>query len=192
VKILREIALHMLDIIENCVAAEATSVEILVDEDLKNDRLRIVIQDDGQGMDEKMLAGVTDPFITTRPTRQVGLGIPLFEAAAEACNGHLQIDSRLGQGTRLEAEFQHSHIDRMPLGDLAETMLHVVIGHPEVHWLFHYQVDDKAFTFDDELIKKEVTGLPLTEPSILTFIRELLQDGVDSVQRAIIEHKIIY
>jgi hypothetical protein len=189
---LREIALHMLDIIENSVAAEATCVEILVDEDLKNDRLKIVVQDNGQGMDEKMLTGVSDPFVTTRITRQVGLGIPLFKAAAEACNGHLQIDSRLGQGTRLKAEFQHSHIDRMPLGDLAETMLHVVIGHPQVHWLFHYQVGDKAFTFDDELIKKEVAGLPLTEPSILTFIRELLQDGVDSVQQTTVERELTY
>jgi anti-sigma regulatory factor (Ser/Thr protein kinase) len=179
---LREIALHLLDIAENSVAANATRVEILVDEDLKNNRLKTVVQDNGKGMDEAMLAHVTDPFVTSRTTRNVGLGIPLFKAAAEACNGYFSITSNLGEGTCIEVEFQHSHIDRMPLGDLSGTMLHLVIGHPEVHWLFQYQVGDNAFTFDDGPIKEELAGIPLTEPIILTFLREMLEEGVARVQ----------
>lgn len=182
---MREIALHLLDIAENSVVANATRVEILIDENLRNDRLKIVVQDNGQGMDKTMLAQVVDPFVTSRTTRKVGLGIPLFKAAAEACNGYLKIDSNVGQGTRLEAEFQHSHIDRMPLGDLPDTMLHLVIGHPEVHWLFQYQVGDNAFTFDDGPIKEELEGIPLTEPTILTFLREMLEEGVARVQTTI-------
>ena len=184
---MREIALHLLDIAENSVAANATCVEILVDEDLQNVRLKVMVRDNGQGMDEQMLAHVTDPFVTSRTTRKVGLGIPLFKAAAEACNGHFKIDSTVGQGTRVEAEFQHSHIDRMPLGNWSETMLHLVIGHPNVHWLFHYQVGDKIFTFDDGPIKEELEGIPLTEPSILAFIREMIQEGVDRVQTSAVE-----
>jgi anti-sigma regulatory factor (Ser/Thr protein kinase) len=179
---LRELALHILDIAENSVAAGATCVEILVDEDLQNDRLNIVVRDDGKGMDAEMLAHITDPFVTSRTTRKVGLGIPLFKAAAEACNGYFKIESAVGQGTRVEAEFQHRHIDRMPLGDLSSTMLHLLIGHPIVHWLFHYQVDDNIFTFDDGPIKAELEGVPLTEPTILTFLREMLEEGVESVQ----------
>ena len=180
---MREIALHLLDIAENSVAANATRVEILVDEDLQNDRLKTVVQDNGNGMDEALLARVVDPFVTSRTTRKVGLGIPLFKAAAETCNGHFTIYSKTGAGTRLEAEFQHSHIDRMPLGDLSGTMLHLVIGHPNVHWLFQYQVGDNAFTFDDGPIKEELAGVPLTEPVILTFLREMLEEGVARVQK---------
>ena len=182
---MREIALHLLDIAENSVAAHATRVEILVDEDLRNDRLKTVVHDNGKGMDEAMLAHVADPFVTSRTTRNVGLGIPLFKAAAEACNGYFTISSKLGEGTRLEAEFQHSHIDRMPLGDLSGTMLHLVIGHPNVHWLFQYQVDDNAFTFDDGPIKAELEGIPLTEPKVLTFLREMLEEGVGRVQTTV-------
>ncbi|MBN1219417.1 MAG: sensor histidine kinase [Anaerolineae bacterium] len=180
---MREIALHLLDIAENSVAAGATHIEILVDEDFKNDRLKIVIRDNGNGMDQEMLAHVTNPFVTSRTTRKVGLGLPLFKAAAEACNGYFTIESTIGQGTRVEAEFQYSHIDRMPLGDLAGTMLHLVIGQPEVHWLFHYQAYNKAFTFDDGPIKEELKGVSLTEPAILAFLREMLEEGVEQVQR---------
>ena len=94
------------------------------------------VEDNGKGMDAEMVARVTDPFVTSRTTRKVGLGIPLLKAAAEACEGGLTIQSEPGKGTWCEVEFQRSHIDRMPLGDLAATMLTLVVGSPEVHWIF--------------------------------------------------------
>lgn len=182
---LREIALHLLDIAENSIAAGARNIEITVEEDLQNDRLMSVVQDDGCGMDEQLIARVTDPFVTSRTTRKVGLGIPLFKAAAEACNGGLDIISVPGQGTCLKVALQRSHIDRMPLGDIAATMLTLVIGYPQIHWVFRYRTDNAEFTFDDEPIKRELAGVSLTEPSILAFIREALQEGIGNVQQAI-------
>jgi hypothetical protein len=180
---MREIALHLLDIAENSVAAGATRVAIDINEDLAQDRLKIAVQDNGRGMDETTAAQVVDPFYTSRTTRKVGLGLPLFKAAAEACNGYLRLTSKVGAGTRVEAEFQRSHIDRMPLGDLAATMLQLVIGHPEVNWVLHYAVGDRSFTFDDAPIKAELEGVPLTEPAVLGFLREMLEEGIKNVSR---------
>jgi hypothetical protein len=185
----REIALHLLDIAENSVTAGAKRVELFVEEDLANDRLRLTVQDDGQGMDEELAAHVTDPFITSRTTRKVGLGIPLLKAAAEACGGSLRLSSKPGRGTRLEVEFQRSHIDRPPLGDLAGTLLTLFIGCPQVHWLLEYRIDtgdpaeDIQFIFDDAPLKQALEGIPLSEPEVLAFIRGLLQEGVARVQR---------
>src|SRR5690606_22874019 len=86
------------------------------------------------------LQQVVDPFTTSRGTRSVGLGIPLLKAAAEASGGELQIQSAPGCGTRLEVVFQHSHIDRMPLGDLPGTLLALVVPNPHVRWRFQYAV----------------------------------------------------
>jgi len=94
---MREITLHLLDIAQNSVSAAARNIEISVEEDLHTDRLKAVVQDDGRGMDEDLLERVVDPFVTSRTTRKVGLGIPLLKAAAEACNGGLWIASRPGQ-----------------------------------------------------------------------------------------------
>jgi len=176
--------LHILDIVENSVAAGATHVDITVCEDSFNDALTIVVQDNGRGMDQELLARVTDPFVTTRTTRKVGLGIPLLKAAAEACNGYLRIDSSLGQGTRLEVKFQRSHIDRMPLGDLAGTVLTLLVAFPEVRWVFRHVVDGREFHFDSEPIVKELQGVPLTEPTVLGFVKRLLHEGIAGVQRS--------
>jgi hypothetical protein len=179
---MRELALHLLDIAENSVAAGARTVTIAVEEDPQKDRLRLSVEDDGKGMDETLVARVVDPFVTSRNTRKVGLGIPLLKAAAEGCNGYLRINSALGQGTHLEAEFQRSHIDRMPLGDLAGTVLTLLVSWPQIHWVFRYRSNGNAFSFDDQPIKQELGDISLTEPSILTYLRETLQEGVKSVQ----------
>jgi anti-sigma regulatory factor (Ser/Thr protein kinase) len=179
---LRELALHLLDIAENSISAKANNITIEVKEDTHQDRLVLVVQDDGVGMDEEMVRRVVDPFVTSRTTRKVGLGIPLLKAAAEGCNGCLTIESQPGKGTRVEVVFQRSHIDRMPLGDITSTILSLVVGTPEVHWTFRYFFDGDRFVFDDAPIKRELEDIPLTEPGVINFIRVYLQEGIQHVQ----------
>jgi hypothetical protein len=179
----RELTLHLLDIAENSISAHARNITIIVEEDPAGDRLRMSVQDDGKGMDEDLLARVTDPFTTTRTTRKVGLGIPLLKAAAEACRGGMDIQSEKGKGTCLRVEFQRSHIDRMPLGDLAGTFLTLLIGSPEVHWIFRYRAGEREFEFDDAPFKQELGDeIPLTEPPVLCLIRGVLEEGISEIQ----------
>jgi hypothetical protein len=179
---LRELALHLLDIAENSVAAKAKNIQILVDEDTDHDRLKLAVIDDGVGMDAQTVSQVTDPFFTSRTTRKVGLGIPLLKAAAEACNGSLRIESRPGKGTWIDVDFQDSHIDRMPLGNLASTWLTLLVSYPSVHWLFRYRLNANCFEFDDEPVKQEIGDLPLTDPAILAYLRQSLEDGVEEIK----------
>ena len=98
---MREISLHILDVTENAIAAYAHRIDLTIVEDLDTDRLVITVvddRDDGDGMNPETVHRVQDPFFTTRTTRHVGLGIPLFVAAAE-----LTIDSAPDVGTRIEA-----------------------------------------------------------------------------------------
>jgi hypothetical protein len=187
---MREIALHLLDIAENSVAADAKNITLTVCEDLQGDRLRASVVDDGKGMSAEMAAKVADPFTTSRTTRKVGLGIPLFKSAAESCNGNLVINSEIGKGTRLDVEFQHSHIDRMPLGDLATTILTLFVAYPKIHWLFDYEAipangkPEEKFVFDTQPVMSELGDMPLTEPAVLGFIREYIESGVARVRDA--------
>lgn len=135
---MKEIALHLLDLAENSVSAGAQTVKITICEDLNTDVLTASIEDDGRGMDAETVRKVTDPFYTSRTTRKVGLGIPLLKGAAEETNGGLKIASQPGVGTRVEVTFQHSHIDRMPLGNLPTTFLGLSVAHPDIHWIFNY------------------------------------------------------
>ncbi len=179
---MRELALHLLDIAENSVAAGARNITIAVVEDVTHDRLRLQVIDDGRGMDAETVAHVVDPFFTSRTTRKVGLGLPLLKAAAEACAGFLTIDSTVGVGTTVTVEFQRSHIDRMPLGDYAGTCFSLLIAVPEVHWVFRYRVGEQEFVLDDAPLKQELEGISFTEPEVIAYLRAILNEGISGLQ----------
>jgi anti-sigma regulatory factor (Ser/Thr protein kinase) len=184
---MREIALHLLDLAENSVSAGARAITISVCEDLDADRLTARIEDDGGGMDEETVRKVSDPFFTSRTTRKVGLGIPLLKEAAEASNGSMKIQSKPGAGTQVEVSFQHSHIDRMPLGNLSTVFLELTVAHPDIHWFFHYTArthgSQETYEFNDEPVKEILGDVPLTHPDVLAYLRETLEEGLGTAQK---------
>ena len=130
---MKDLSSHMMDIVQNSIRAEASWIQIRICEDPEADLFLIEIQDNGCGMDEATLARVRDPFFTSRTVRKVGLGIPLLQQNAERTGGKVSIVSQPGQGTTLTARFGHSHLDRPPLGDVAETLTLLAgrqSGHP--------------------------------------------------------------
>ena len=185
---MRELALHILDIVENSISADARHVGIDIIEDIGADRLTIRIQDDGRGMDATTLCQVRDPFYTTRTTRHVGLGIPLFAAAAERCAGGLAIESTPGQGATLTATFQHSHIDRAPLGNLPSTLMGILMRDHDFDLHYCHQVrgtdadDTSAFEFDTAEIKQALGDLPLTYPDVREWLNGFLTEGEQAIR----------
>ena len=180
---MRELSLHIMDIAENSVSAQASRITISVKEDYLSDRLIITVEDDGVGMDAETAYRVIDPFMTSRTTRNVGLGIPLLKGAAELCDGDLKIYSSPGMGTVIDVDFQRSHLDRMPLGDLSSTCLTLLVAHPDIHWIFNYTVVSPGnqiteFIFDDAPIKETLDGVPLSNPLVLNYLRGLFEEGI--------------
>jgi len=178
---MRELSLHLLDIAENSIAANASEIRVSVIESSLLDLLQMSVQDNGKGMDAETAAQVVDPFYTSRTTRKVGLGIPLLKEAAEACNGFLTLQSEPGVGTRLDVQFQRSHIDRMPLGNLADTFIQLLVMNPSIHLVFLYKVDDREFNMDYAEIQEALDGVSLTEPPVLNTIREMVETGIRDV-----------
>ena len=174
---MRELALHVLDVIQNSLRAGAKLIEVEIVEDTALDSLVITIEDDGCGMDKTLVRKVLDPFTTTRTTRKVGLGIPLLKMAVERSAGNLSISSEPGKGTVVTARFQHSHIDRMPLGDMASTMLAVIVSNPAVDVVYRHRVNDRIWEVDTRTIKAEVGEEALTLPVVMQWLRSYLEQG---------------
>jgi hypothetical protein len=173
----RELSLHILDVLENAVEAGASRIKIKVDEDLETDRMVIEIADNGRGMDQEVIKRALNPFYTTRTTRHVGLGLPLFREAARRCEGDLIITSKPGEGTRLEATFRHDHIDRAPLGDIAAALLAILLSERPVDLNYCHRVDSREFRFDSSEIRKELGDVPLVYPRVRDWLFDFLREG---------------
>ncbi len=170
-----------MDIVENSLDASARRVEIRVEENMAADRMIIEIVDDGCGMDEERVQKSLDPFFTTKTVRRVGLGLPLLSEACRMSNGEFQIESRPGKGTRVKASFQHSHIDRKPLGNIRDTLITLMTGHPHVDLLYEHRKEDKIFSLDTREIKADLGDIPLDAPQVVSALRMLIQSGLEEL-----------
>jgi hypothetical protein len=178
---MEDISLHILDVAENGIIAGASLVKITVDEDLKGDKLRIVIEDNGRGMTPEFVEKVLDPFVTTRTTRKVGLGLSLFQQSAQEAGGDLMIHSLPGWGTTVTVSMSHSHIDRKPMGDMAATILTLIEGNPEVDFVYTHRKEEKEYVLDTRELRLELEEIPLNSPVVVSLIRENLVSGLQEV-----------
>ena len=173
---MKELSLNVLDITENSVKAGATLTEISITE--SENKLIISIKDDGCGMSEDIVRSVVDPFYTTRTTRKVGMGVPLFKMAAEQTGGKLEIISDTGEnhGTKVTAYFYKDHLDFTPLGDVISTVTTLIQGHPDTDFLFTHLIDDKEIRLDTRELRAVLEGVPLNTYDVLEWIRGYLEE----------------
>jgi len=162
----RELSLHVLDVIENGLEAGASRIQVRIEENQEADLLRIEIIDNGKGMGRELIEKALDPFYTTRKTRHVGLGLPLFRDAARRCDGDLVLRSESGKGTVVEATFRLNHIDRAPLGDMPSALMAALLSEHPADLSYLHRIGDLEFELDTAEIRKELGEVPLHHPKI--------------------------
>lgn len=178
---MKELSLNILDIAQNSVTAKSTLIRIDLAE--TDETLKITISDNGCGMSKEMVENVTSPFTTSRTTRKVGLGIPLFKMAAEQTGGHLSITSKSEKdfpddhGTVTSALFYKNHLDYTPLGDIINTIVTLIQGMGDIDLVFTHKSDTLDVLLDTREVREALGGeIPLSTPDVLVWITEFLKE----------------
>lgn len=173
--------MHILDIAENGVRAGAKLVTIRILEDSEKDLYVMGITDDGKGMSLEERQRALDPFYTTKKVRKVGLGLPMLQNAAMNTGGEFRLESELGRGTTVIAQFQRGHIDRQPLGNIASSLISLILGNPGVDFLYDHRVNGQNFMLDTRELKKELGEVPLSHPEVTKFLRQSINSGLKEI-----------
>jgi hypothetical protein len=179
---MKDLSLHILDIVQNSIRAKAKLIGIEITELSKDNQLIITISDDGTGMGSEQLKSAIDPFYTSRITRKVGLGLSLFKQNAELTGGTFNIESELGKGTKVTAVFGLSHLDRPVMGDLVGTLLLLICSSGETDYVFKHQTPSGEFVLDTRELKQTLENVPLNHPEVRSFLKEMLQENLEQIQ----------
>jgi len=174
---MQELSLNILDIAQNSVVAGASLIEIGAGFDADGRMMTITIKDNGKGMDEQTLASVENPFFTSRTTRRVGLGIPLFKMAAEQTGGSFSIQSQVGVGTVVTAVFDTSHIDCTPLGDVWDTVAILIQMNEDIDFVYTVEKGGEEFVCDTRMLKEVMEGAPLSDPMVVQWIKGFIEEN---------------
>jgi hypothetical protein len=181
--LMKDLSLHILDIVQNSTRANASLVEILVEEDTRKNFMSITIKDNGKGMSPEMVAKVEDPFVTSRTTRKVGLGIPLFKQSAVQGGGGVHISSAIGVGTTVVATFQTDNIDTPPWGDLPGVVAMLSSGNPDVNFVYEHSYNGNRYTFDTRDVKTILGDMPIYDPQIVNFLKLMIAENLDEIRK---------
>lgn len=180
---MEDISLHILDIAENSIVAQAKKIKIAIQEIGEQDLLQVEISDDGRGMDQETIKKALDPFFTTKTTRRFGLGLSLLSEASKIANGQFSIQSKPGEGTQVKATFQASHIDTKPLGDMPQTLVTLIMAHPEVDIQYIHKINHSKYNLDTKKIKSQLKGIPLNSPKALHKIKKNMEEELANLRR---------
>lgn len=173
---MRDLSMHVLDIAQNSIRAGAKLVTVAFTLDGAG-RLALSVADDGCGMSRELLDRVTDPFTTTRTTRKVGLGIPMLKQSAEMSGGAFSIVSEPGAGTTVTASFMTDNIDCIPMGDMCDTLLTLVVLNPDMpDFLFTADGRGRSASFDTRVVREALSGVPLNEPDVIEWIKQSIYE----------------
>ncbi|MBQ7100655.1 MAG: ATP-binding protein [Clostridia bacterium] len=173
---MRELSLNILDIAQNSIAAGASLITIEIAENTQAGELTITVGDNGCGMTEEQLKNVLDPFFTTRTTRKVGMGIPLFKLAAEQTGGSLKIESEKGKGTTTSAVFKTDSIDFTPLGDVTSTVTILISMNTDRDFIYTRRLDSESFELSTVQLKEILEGVPLSEPEVVQWMKDYINE----------------
>ena len=182
---MKDLSLNILDIAMNSVKAGAHKISIIIDENEKT--LSIIISDDGCGMTEDFLKNAVSPFATTRTTRKVGMGLPLFKLEAEMTGGSFDIKSRHvskypdNHGTDVKAVFDKTSVDFTPLGDIVSTIVTLIQGSPEINWIFFHSTEKGTVSLDTDDMTAELGDVPLNYPDVLEWVKEYLTECYENI-----------
>lgn len=179
---MKDLSLHILDIVQNSIRAKAALIGIEITEQPKENLLIITITDDGTGMSPEQLQRAIDPFYTSRTTRKVGLGLSLFKQNAEMTGGNFQIESELGKGTKVTAIFGMNHLDRPVMGDLVGTLILLISSDEAIDYVFKHQTPSGEFELDTREVRQTLENVPLTHPDVRLFLKEMLHENLEQIQ----------
>ncbi|RKD33189.1 ATP-binding protein [Thermohalobacter berrensis] len=178
---MKELSLHILDLAQNSLKADANKVIITIVEDLEKNKFIIEIEDDGKGMDKELLKIADDPFFTTRKTRKVGLGLSLMKATAERCDGNFKIESKKNKGTKVLCSLKHDHIDRPPLGNIGETIMILLNNEQSVEIFYRHYYNKKSFTFNTLEVKEMLKDVDIRTNEVLLWIKDYINENIKNL-----------
>ena len=178
---MKTLALHILDILQNSIRAQADLIELSIIEDLTENTFKIIIKDNGKGMDDKIAENAIDPFFTTRKTRNVGLGLSLLKQNAERTGGYLKLNSEIDKGTNLEVMFKHDSIDRPVLGDIAGVICLTSTSNQNIDFIYHHKTDSGKYSYKTKEIKNILKDINISDPEIMRYLKSMINENLENI-----------
>lgn len=95
------------NILKNAIEHSKHNSRIYITVENTNLFLKIIIKDEGSGIDKEDLKHIFQRFYKTKNSSEnsIGIGLPLAKAIIEQSNGYIKVETKYGEGTSFEVKY---------------------------------------------------------------------------------------
>lgn len=95
------------NILKNAIEHSKQNSRIYITVENTNLFLKIIIKDEGSGIDKEDLKHIFQRFYKTKNSSEnsIGIGLPLAKAIIEQSNGYIKVETKYGEGTSFEVKY---------------------------------------------------------------------------------------
>lgn len=176
---MEDLAMHILELLQNSIEHQAKIIKLEIIINPKHNTILINLFDNGAGISKDKLALVTKPFVTSRKTRNVGLGLAFMQGLCDLTEGILNIKSEIDKFTKISIKLPLNHLDLPPLGDLGQMMMFAIQANDQIDYLFTYQYNEQKFILDTKKIKEEIAPLSICDNAILLWVKQYINENIE-------------
>ncbi|MBT9130740.1 MAG: Globin-coupled histidine kinase [candidate division WS2 bacterium] len=174
---MKELALNILDLLENSAAAKAENIMLIIYEN--TDKIHIELKDDGSGIDGNPNR-LLDPFYSSK-NKKIGLGLPFVKEIVTLCQGSMDIQGKPGSGTNISFNLPKGCIDLPPLGNIVSTIITFITLHPEINFKYEHVIGEKFSIFDSQEFKTMLEDVPINHPKVLKLLESYLENNLKNL-----------
>ena len=80
-------------------------------------------------------------------------------------------------------------MDRQPLGDMIESLIVMMVGHPDVEFTYQHERDDHAFHWSTLDWPDELIDMPRCSPAVMDHIRKELHEGIKALEPSVLNER---
>lgn len=168
---MEELALYILDIVENALRAGATLVQVDINENPSKNQYQLIITDNAS----------CDNTFSAGGVKKTGLGLSMIKEAAEVTDGTYSFDSISG-GNKMAANFKFDNSDRPELGDIEGTFSLLIASHPKDDYVYNHTTPQGTFNLDTRDIKKLFVSNELGIPAVRHSIKGYIRDNLNMIK----------
>ncbi len=173
---MKELAFYFFQCVNDRIQAKADVIEMYIVENSKDDKLDLMIRDNGQKFEVGLMKAENSVTIKKYPA------LYFLQQNSKESGGDFQMLSHNQTGNLIEIHYPLKSKKRLRLGNISTFLSMLFVTYPKIHFIYSQISKKGEFLFDSEQFTKALNEMDFEEQEFLSNLKELLDSQSASIQ----------
>lgn len=173
---MKELAFYFFQCVNDRIQAKADMIEMYIVENYNEDKLELMIRDNGLKFDVGLMKVDNSVAMKSNPA------LYFLQQNSKENGGNFQMLSHNQTGNLIEFSYPLKSKKRLRFGNVSALLSMLFVTHPQIHFIYSQISQKGEFLFDSEKFKQALVKIDLEDQEFLSNLKELIEAESASVQ----------